>query len=86
MSEHPNKIDSDDYVYPAIVVPYREGGPLIITDPDGTKHTIGLRMCATEWRVIRPDDNPDTPNEVLAKGFATEQEAGKKAAEINGTS
>tara|TARA_B100001939_G_C16696868_1_gene511134 strand:+ start:300 stop:557 length:258 start_codon:yes stop_codon:yes gene_type:complete len=84
MSEHPNKIDSDDYVYPAIVVPYREGGPLIITDPSGTKHTIGLRMCATEWRVVRPDDNPDTPNEVLAKGFVTEEEAGKKCAEING--
>tara|TARA_R100000773_G_C4208098_1_gene108363 strand:- start:46 stop:303 length:258 start_codon:yes stop_codon:yes gene_type:complete len=84
MSEHPNKIDSDDYVYPAIVVPYREGGPLIITDPSGIKHTIGLRMCATEWRVVRPDDNPDTPNEILATGFATEEEAGKKCQEING--
>ena len=87
MTEHPNGIDSDDYVYPVIVVPYREGGPEIVTDPNtGEKITIPLRVCATEWRVVRPDDNPDTPNEVLATGFATEEEAGKKAAEINGTS
>ena len=78
MTDHPNGIDSDDYVYPAIVVPYREGGPKVITAPDGTKHTIPLSACANEWRVVRPDDNPDTPKEILATGFVSEEEAGKE--------
>tara|TARA_R100001126_G_C4836394_1_gene154577 strand:+ start:397 stop:654 length:258 start_codon:yes stop_codon:yes gene_type:complete len=85
MTEHPNKIDSDDYVYPVIVIPWREGGHKIVKDASGNDVRIPMRVCATEWRVVRPDDNPDTDSEVIAS-FATEDEAHVKAAEINGES
>lgn len=83
MTDHPNKIDSDDYVYPVVVIPWRDGGHKIVTDANGRKTAVSLRICATEWRVVRPDDNPDTESEVIAV-FDTEDEALAKAGEING--
>ena len=73
---------SSENVHPCVVVPYCEGDIPEVTLPGGGKAKAGLRQCATEWRVIRPDDDPTTDNEVLFK-FATESEALEKCQELN---
>tara|TARA_R100000005_G_C4931667_1_gene160353 strand:+ start:370 stop:603 length:234 start_codon:yes stop_codon:yes gene_type:complete len=73
---------SSEDVHPCVVVPYCEGDIPEVEFPDGTKVRAAIRECATEWRVVRPDDDPTTDNEVLFK-FETEAEAVKKCNEIN---
>ena len=73
---------SSEDVHPCVVVPYCEGDMPEVEITSGVKVTVPLRRCATEWRVVRPDDDPTTDNEVLFK-FGTEEEARKKCNEIN---
>ena len=73
---------SSEDVHPCIVVPYCEGDIPEVEIPSGAKIKVPIRECATEWRVVRPDDDPTTDNEVLFK-FKTQDEAVKKCNEIN---